>query len=185
MNGIEVLMEEHRYITRMLKVVRRICSGILRGEAICYEDIYKVIDFIQNYADEHHHGKEEKILFKEMVDRLGDLGSKLVKNGMLVEHDTGRLYISDLIVALERVKLGDEESKLDVIANAISYTHLLERHIEKEDKVVYTFAARQLSQEVISQVNVETGRFEKEAEVKGIQKHYIQLLELLEDKYNY
>ncbi len=183
MNSIELMMEEHRYISRMLKVVRKACLGILQGEAICFEDFYQIIDFIRNYADTHHHGKEEKFLFKEMINHLGELGSKLIRNGMLVEHDLGRLYIKDLVEALEKVKAGNEESKLDVIANAISYTHLLERHIAKEDEVVYNFGARQLSKEVLEMVDEQSTIFEEEAKKQGTQDKYIDLLEALENKY--
>ena len=102
---------------------------------------------------------------------------------MLVEHDLGRLYIKDLVEALEKVKAGNEESKLDVIANAISYTHLLERHIAKEDEVVYNFGARQLSKEVLEMVDEQSTIFEEEAKKQGIQDKYIDLLEALENKY--
>lgn len=183
MNSIEIMMEEHRYITRLLKVVRKACLNIFKGEEICFEDFEQMMDFVKNYADLHHHGKEEKFLFKEMLNHLGEVGTKLIRNGMLVEHDLGRLYMQDLRAALERTKAGDEESKLDVIANAIGYTHLLERHIQKEDEVVYTFAARQLSKEILEEVNVQTEAFEKEAERQGIQMHYKSLLEALEQKY--
>lgn len=184
MNSIELMMEEHRYISRMLKVVRQACLGILKGEAICFEDFEQMVDFIRNYADAHHHGKEEKFLFKEMMNHLGELGSKLIRNGMLVEHDLGRLYIKDLVEALEKVKAGDEESKLDVIANAISYTHLLERHIAKEDEVVYTFGARKLAKEVLEMVDQDSEIFEEEAKRQGTQAKYIGLLEELENKYS-
>ena len=40
--------------------------------------------------------------------------------------------MQELRAALARVKDGDEESRLDVIANAISYTHLLARHIKQK-----------------------------------------------------
>ncbi len=46
---------------------------------------------------------------------------KAVNQGMLVEHDLGRLHIRELVEALEKVKAGEEEANLDVIANAISY----------------------------------------------------------------
>lgn len=183
MNSIEVMMAEHRLIERMLKVMRKACYGIMQGKVICYEDFEQMIDFVRNFADTHHHGKEEKFLFNEMITHLGELGTKLVKNGMLVEHDLGRLHMQELTAALERVKAGDDESRLDVIANAISYTHLLTRHIGKEDSVVYTFAQRQLPAEVLENINALSKAFEEEAEEKGIQKHYINMLESLEAKY--
>jgi len=183
MDSIRLMMEEHQYILRMLAVVRKACFVVLQGEEINYEDFNQMIDFIRNYADAHHHGKEEKILFQEMVNNLGPLGNKLITNGMLVEHDLGRLFIQELKEALLRVKDGDEVSKLDVIANAISYTHLLKRHISKEDSVVYTFAERQLSAEILEKVNLETEDFEKAALISGTQKYYQDMVTLLEQKY--
>lgn len=183
MNSIEVMVNEHKYIMRMLAVVRRATYGILQGEAINDEDFRLMIEFIREYADKHHHGKEEKFLFKEIMNELGELGIKLIRNGMLVEHDLGRFYIAELCEALNRVNAGDDESKLDVIANAISYTHLLTRHIQKEDSVVYTFAEKQLSPETLQLVNNQSEEFEKEAEKEGRQAHYITLLESLERKY--
>lgn len=183
MNSIKLMVEEHDYILRMLKIVRKACYGILQGKEICYEDFYKMVEFIKNYADAHHHGKEEKFLFKEMQSNLGKVGINLITHGMLVEHDYGRMYMSDLIEALKHVKDGDEESKLDVISNAISYTHLLMRHIAKENDGVYKFGEKNLSQEILDDINSKTEVFEQKAEELGTQKYYIGLLENLESKY--
>jgi hemerythrin-like domain-containing protein len=177
------MVEEHKNIMRMLNVVRSACNQILQGEEICYEDFDNMIDYIRKYADVHHHGKEEQFLFKEMVNNLGKMGANLVTHGMLVEHDWGRLFVSELNAALLRVKAGDKESKLDVIANAVGYANHLSRHIAKEDAVVYTFAEKQLSQEVLEQVNKQTQAFEEEANRQGIQNHYIEILVELEKKY--
>lgn len=184
MNSIELMVEEHKNIKRMLQVVRNACFRILKGETISYEDFDEMIDFIRNYADNHHHGKEEKFLFKEMVERLGTVGSNLITHGMLVEHDYGRLYISELKSALERVKNGDEESKLDIISNAVGYSNHLNRHIIKEDNVIYTYANKNLPKDILEAVNDRTEVFEQEASKVGTQNHYIEILEKLERKYN-
>lgn len=183
MDSIELMMEEHQNILRMLAVVRKACYKVMKGEPIQYNDFDRMIDFIRNYADGHHHGKEEKMLFNEMVEHLGALGNKLITHGMLVEHDLGRLYIQELNAALHRVREGDEESRLDVIANAIGYTHLLKRHIDKEDSVVYTFARRQLPAKIMEKVESKTIDFERAATKQGTQEHYKSLLEELEKKY--
>lgn len=183
MNSIALMVDEHKYIVRMLKVMRSASGKVLKGEPINYEDFDKMIDFVRNYADAYHHGKEEKILFKEMVDNLGNMGKNLVNHGMLVEHDWGRLFITELREALKRVQEGDAESRLDVIANAIGYANHLARHIAKEDSVVYTFAEKQLSQEILERVNKETETFEAEAAKQGTRDFYIKLLEELEAKY--
>lgn len=183
MDGIVLMVDEHKNIKRMLQVVRKACYGVMNGKEIDYTDFENMIDFIRSYADKNHHGKEEKILFNKMVDEIGGAAEKLVKFGMLVEHDMGRLFIKELEEALAKVKAGDIEAKLDVIANAISYTHLLTRHIDKEDNVVYTFAKRELSQEILDGVNTECEAFEKEMKNAGFQTKYIEMLEVLEKKY--
>ena len=181
MKAIEIMNEEHKYILRMLNIVRKACFKIMKGEEIVYEDFNKIIDFVKNYADNHHHKKEEDILFIKMVEHIGEAAEKAVNQGMLVEHDLGRLYVRDLVSALEKVKGGDEEAKLDIIANAISYTHLLARHIDKEDRVIYKFAERNLSNEVMKFVDVECENFEISNE--EIKNRYILILEELEKKY--
>ena len=116
-----------------------------------------------------------------MVEELGEPAKKAVNQGMLVEHDLGRLHVRELVAALEKVKAGEEEAKLDVIANAISYTHLLTRHIDKEDRVIYKFAERNLNDEIKEFINVECEKFEISNE--KIKNRYILILEDLEKKY--
>lgn len=181
MNAIDLMMKEHKYIKRMLTVVRKATYKALEEKNINYEDFYKIIDFIRNYADAHHHKKEEVILFNKMVDELGLVAEKTVKYGMLVEHDMGRLYITGLSEALENLKSGNEEAILDVIANAISYTHLLERHIDKEDNVIYKFATRELKPETIDKVNEDCIEFE--CANTAVMEKYTTMLEKLEEKY--
>lgn len=65
-------------------------------------DFKKMVDFIRKYADKIHHGKEEEFLFKVMMEELGAMGDNLIRHGMLVEHDIGRLYVSDLDGALDQ-----------------------------------------------------------------------------------
>ncbi|CDM68905.1 hemerythrin HHE cation binding domain protein [Clostridium bornimense] len=180
MRAIEIMMEEHRYIERMLKVIRKICYKILQCEEINYDDFDKVIEFIKNYADGHHHNKEEIFLFNKMVEKLGSTGEVIIKNGMLVEHDLGRGYVKELIEGLEKVKAGDEEAKLDIIAAAISYTHLLEKHIDKEDNVIYKFAIRELDDSILKEIELQC--IEYETTNGDIRKKNIEILENLEAK---
>lgn len=181
MNAIDLMMEEHKYIKRMLAVVRKACFKVFQAQDINYEDFYSMISFIRNYADSHHHKKEETMLFNKMVDEIGETAVKIVKHGMLVEHDLGRLYISDLEVALKTLKNGDKEAILDVISNAISYTHLLERHIQKEDNVIYKFAQRELNENSLENIDIECTEFENTN--SHVKEEYLNLLESLEKKY--
>lgn len=183
MNSVTIMMEEHQNILRMLKVVRKACYRVMTKNEIDYDDFAAMIDFIRTYADQHHHGKEEKLMFKKMQEHMGKIGENLITHGMLVEHDLGRLHMQELEGALLRVKAGDDESRLDIIANAISYTHLLERHIKKEDDLVYPFGEKQLSPEILAQINEQTQAFEDEAAKRNTQATYLSRLVKMEEKY--
>ncbi len=185
MNSIDIMVAEHDKILFLNQVVRNACFLILKGNEVCVEDFRTIIDFTRTYADKHHHGKEEQILFQEMKDRLGAVGTNLITHGMLVEHDLGRLFISELEEAINQYEnTKKEDIKLDIIANAIGYTKLLKRHIEKENEVVYTFGAKNLPKEIFDDVNARTEAFEKQAEAEGIQKKYTDILKTLMDKYD-
>lgn len=181
MNAIELMMDEHKNIKEMLKVVRKACFSVLEGEEVNYEDFYNMIHFIRNYADSHHHKKEEIMLFNRMVDEIGETAEKVVRYGMLVEHDLGRLYVTNLNEALEALKNGNAEAKLDVIANAVSYTNLLERHIHKEDNVIYKFAQRELKKETVDIINEECVSFEDEN--NNVKDENLEILKNLKGKY--
>jgi hemerythrin-like domain-containing protein len=182
MDSVLLMNEEHRYIKRMLGVIRGYCLKALAGEPVDYSDFHKMIDFVRNYADKHHHGKEEDIFFDYMIKELGALADKLVKMGMLVEHDLGRLLIADMEAALLKVEAGDQEAKLDLISNAMGYTYLLHRHIDKEDGVVFTFADRELSQTAKDEIEARYDAYEALDESRLVSAKYIALLESLELK---
>lgn len=182
MDAVDLMKEEHEYIKRGLKVIRKMSISILESGEIDYEDFKSIIEFIRNYADKHHHNKEESILFKKMQEQAGEM-VKAPLSGMFIEHDLGRLFISNLELALQRVKDGDRDSRVDVIANAIGYADLLNRHIDKEDNAIYSFARRTLSADALEDVNNACSLVEKSAKENNIQDTYTEILKSLERKW--
>ena len=141
----EVMVEQHANISRMLKIIQAACCAILEGGEVDQKEFADIIDFIRNYADNHHHRREEEVLFPEMVDNLEEVASIIIKHGMLVEHDLVRAHVRALEEAL---KLYDEEPKtehkLQILAEAMAYANRLQMHVEKENNVVYPLAAASL-----------------------------------------
>ncbi|MBZ9633905.1 hemerythrin domain-containing protein [Clostridium sp. FP1] len=182
MNAIELMMEEHKLIKRMLVVVRKFSIKVLNNEEVDYNDFNIVIDFVRNFADKHHHNKEEVILFKKMSEVLGERIANGPIMGMLVEHDLGRLFMSNLEAALAKFKAGDNDSRVDIIANAIAYTDLLNRHIDKEDTAIYTFAQKSLSKKQLEEIDTLCFTVETQATKNNLQDRYIKILSELESK---
>ena len=82
--------------------------------------------------------------------------------------------------ALKELEKGNSDAKVDVIANAIAYTDLLNRHIFKEDTAIYTFAKKQLSKEGMEEVEEKCAEVEEIAKEDNIQNKYLSFLEYLE-----
>ena len=181
MSGIDLLIKEHKFVSRMLVIMRKACLNFMNNKEIDYDDFNKMISFIKNFADNHHHKKEEIFLFNKMVEHLGETGKNIITHGMLVEHDMGRNYIRNLEEALNKYKDGDKEAGLDIIANAISYTTLLENHIHKEDNVIFNFAKRSLKEDILEVIDKEC--FEYEEKNSSTREENIGILKSLEEKY--
>lgn len=184
MYSIELMVEEHDHILELLTVIRKACCGVLEGKKVDDGDFRRMLAFARNYADKHHHGKEEQILFQEMTQRLGQIGVNLIQHGMLVEHDLGRLHLSNLETALNQYR-DDPKTiyKLNILAEATGYANLLQRHIEKENQIVYTYAEKHLAQDVLQSVDERVQEFEKNAQQTQTQETYLQMLRELQEKY--
>lgn len=183
MYAVEVLRAEHDNVLRLTKTMRAACLCALEQRAVDPADFRAFVHFIRAYADKHHHGKEEQLLFREMEARLGAVAQQVVRNGMLVEHDLGRLYVSQLAAAVQRYEARpDSESLLDILANAMAYVDLLERHAARENDVVFRFASEKLPADVCLMLDEETRVFEQTHDPEGVRELLAQLARL-EDKY--
>lgn len=184
MYSVELMIMEHDNILNFIQAVENACCNILEGADPDLNDFENMIYFARNYADKHHHGKEEQFLFAEMTQHLGRFGTNLIQHGMLVEHDLGRLHISDLEEAIKNYRNEPKTiNKLGILAGASGYANLLKRHIAKENEVIYPYAEKNLSQEILVFVDEKVRTFEREAEEKGIQKYCLGILKDLYSKY--
>ena len=183
MESITIMVDEHTNIRRMLKVIRQVSYRVMTLGEFDIEDVTRIIDFVRVYADQHHHGKEEDILFDTMNKEIEKLAKSGAITGMYIEHDSGRLFMANLEKGVELYNAGNDEARLDIIANAICYADLLDRHIEKENVAMYKFAENMLNDTSKSYIEDECKKIEEEATNSGLQDKYIALLEELEKKY--
>ena len=147
-NTINYLEDEHEEILRFCDKMEEKCLEILRGR-VDTEFFRNAIEFIRKYADGLHHKKEEDILFAAMLENLGPVAEKVVRGGMLVEHQMARGYVMELENNLNLFEKSKEDlPKLHILTNAMAYVELLRNHAEKENKTVYPFADKSLSEDV-------------------------------------
>lgn len=160
-NIIENLMNEHKEILSFIDTFEKDLIDLMEKN-ICNAEMYHdAISFIRQFADQRHHQREEQILFAYLIAHGGETASKLVRQGMLVEHDQARYFVKqfeDALLAYE--KSTQVSDKLTMLAYGKAYCDLLRRHIDKEDNVVYPFAQRVLSKEIFEQIEKEDNAYQ-------------------------
>ncbi len=183
MTATAVLKEEHRVIERMLAVLEVAARRLEAGERVRPGLFREAVDFVRNFADKNHHGKEEANLFPRLEARGvpregGPLGM------MLHEHDLGRGFIRAIEDAIEGYERNDEGAAQVIAENVGSYTQLLAEHIWKEENVLFQMADQVLSED--DQLDL-AERFERvDEEVMGPDglKRYTDMLERAEQEIN-
>ncbi len=166
MDAIDVLMNEHQNIKKLVACVRSLCMEVLQGKSVPSSELQEFIFLARNYADKHHHGKEELILFRELQKLADKQVQDIIQFGMLFDHDQGRTHIMELEMALKHYeKTDDDRIKLDIVTHAGGWANVLEKHMTKEDNAVYRLARMVLSKDVLALVENESAAFEEEHRV--------------------
>jgi len=139
MTPTETLKHEHEVILMVLDTAQREAETIGATAKVDAERIRKFLDFFLNFADRCHHSKEEKLLFRRMIERgfPSEAGPIAV---MLAEHDQGRAHLKAVEESLPAASGGDASATAEVRDHLIGYVELLRQHIDKENNVLYIMA---------------------------------------------
>jgi hemerythrin-like domain-containing protein len=159
MDAIETLMNEHRTIEQVIDALVGFAGEVRRKGSTERDELRGFVTFLREFADAHHHGKEEDILFRTMVEH------GFPRNGgpifvMLHEHDQGRALIAAMAAKLDGDAPWTSADHQDLAQAAAGYAQLLHAHIHKEDAVLYPMAEQHLPPEVLERVAAECEAFE-------------------------
>ena len=161
MDAIETLMTEHRLIEQVLDALVGFADGIRRRGTTEKEELARFVQFLRDFADGCHHGKEEGVLFAAMVDHgFPREGGPIAV--MLHEHDQGRGLVKILRERAEQPTPWNDGDRQEIAAVADGFAQLLHAHIHKEDAILYPMAEQHLAPEVIARIGDDCERFEVE-----------------------
>jgi len=156
LDPIQELMDEHRIIEKVLTALTAAAH-----QEVPLEFYERAVDFITNFADKCHHGKEEERLFPVLEEKgipreSGPIGC------MCDEHEIGRGHVQSM---RELIKAGDLDG---LHRESLEYVALLRSHIQKEDNVLFP-----MGRGVLSKVELERLRFKfDEVEHLGQCRHH-------------
>jgi len=160
MRATKLLREEHEIILRGLRVLETLAGRSARGDAVPAQATSSLLDFLREFADAHHHGKEEDILFPAMEEAgfPREAGPLAV---MLQEHEEGRAFVQALREAAPRAS-GSPEERARFAAAARGYAQLLSAHIDKENQVLFVMADEAVPPDEQKRVDQAFDTFERE-----------------------
>jgi hemerythrin-like domain-containing protein len=179
---IEVLMEEHRLIERVLGSLEAYVDEIRAGEPLLREAIGEFARFFSGFTDAHHHAKEEDILFRRMAEQGFPVGAGPLAV-MLHEHDLGRAHVKALAeFGQGEGRLAPDEQNL-ILEHAFMYGPFLRQHIMKEDRVLYPMALDLLKEPELDAMNAEFEAKDARARADGSYDAFHQLADRLAARY--
>jgi hemerythrin-like domain-containing protein len=131
------LKNEHEAILPVLAIVNNAVSNDALEKDKLLKFGNELVYFLKIFADKCHHGKEENILFPELVKKgVPNEGGPI--GVMLREHVQGREYIALMSGSLDAKDLAGFKT------NAEKYRDLLISHIAKENDVLFVMADKLL-----------------------------------------
>lgn len=129
MKLIGYLMEEHRIIEKTLSMFEFEIKRISEENHIDPISMYISIDFIRTYVDLAHQGKEEGILFRELLKK--DLLPEHVKimNELIEEHKYARSILANW--------MNPNNTPQEIISHIKEVAQFYPQHIKKENEHFY------------------------------------------------
>ncbi|MBP9041302.1 MAG: hemerythrin domain-containing protein [Anaerolineaceae bacterium] len=172
------LVHEHEAILSALHILDRIIDGAEIENEIDPDDMTTFVDFLKEFADKCHHGKEEGILFPAMVaagvpESGGPIGV------MLQEHAEGRRLIGEMTLAMAG------ETDVERLSKAArDYAILLRGHIQKENTVLFPMADRVLDDIKLAEIYQAFVDHEEKVIGHGRHEELHATLDRLNEKYS-
>lgn len=182
MHPTEILSTEHKAVLVALQILEKVGESLASGNKAAADHLEQLLGFFQGFVDQCHHGKEELVLFPELVRR------GVPKEGgpvgvMLSEHEMGRGHVRKLQALVDAIRGGDAGAAKDVPAVVAAYRSLLEAHIQKEDNVLFPMAVRLMDGVRAEAMVKEFDRIELEHVGEGKHEAYHQMLHALKARY--
>ena len=141
---IEILLEEHRNIEKLLHVLEQELDVFDRTELPHYEILRTIVEYFQDYPESYHHPKED-IVFEKLklrdpsaVARIGDVET---------EHQLETQRLRRFAQAINDILAGREyprRSFHNVVRDFIDHQR---QHMHKEEQLLYPAAIKGLRAE--------------------------------------
>jgi hemerythrin-like domain-containing protein len=155
----QVLEQEHRIIQRVVASMSVMAEELREGRAVEELDLREALLFLRVFADQCHHGKEERFLFP-LLEARGVPPTGCPIGALKHEHDKGRALVGELEKAIEDYSLRGTAGALESALSSL--VELYPGHIWKEDYLLLPMAGKVLSEKDLENLAEQFARVEAE-----------------------
>jgi hemerythrin-like domain-containing protein len=139
MTPLHTLKHDHRVIERALRALDGVCARLHWGQHVPAEVLSQLVDFISEFADRYHHGKEEACLFP-VLQRHGIVHEGGPLGAIEQEHRIESELTAEMHQAINGYRDVDPEARQRFVEAARRYSDHLLGHIDKEDGILLRLA---------------------------------------------
>jgi hemerythrin-like domain-containing protein len=183
MNYIKYLEKEHALIIGVLKRVEEECINIVESSKVDIRFFLTFVNFTREFTHQVHHAKEEDILFRNMVEIIKGPAIDIINNGMMVEHQLSKYYITTLDENIAQyIEDKTPISKAQILANALSYVNLSRSHTRKENELVYPFSEKMFDDDAKIMIQESFDKYINSGDYERKQKRKEDLLKILMER---
>ena len=127
------LKHDHKHITILLNVLTDKHTKLAAGEAINYNVVRDIVEYMQSFAEHSHHPLEEVI--SEFY--WSKLGREHINQQLTTEHERLGEASSSLMATLNLILSDIVVSKEQLISDLTSYVCMQKTHMQFEETIVF------------------------------------------------
>jgi hemerythrin-like domain-containing protein len=151
---IEILLEEHRNIEKLLRVLEHELEVFDRSERPDYEILQSIIRYFEGYPESCHHPKEEMVYQKLKVR---DPAAAKSVGDVEAEHQVETKRLRRFAQAVEYI-LADQEFLRETFDLAVhDFIDHQRQHMEKEERLLFPAAVKALRAEDWAEIDARLG----------------------------
>ena len=182
MSAIEILVDEHSLISRMVNVLTVLNKRLESGNDADVNVLLEAVDFFQMFVDKNHHAKEEDALFPTL-ERYAINPEGCTIQSLKNEHEQSRILTTTLTDAIGKYKTGDATAKSKISTAIRDSIGLYNDHIWRENILLFPKAEKALEESELNDITRNCGEIEKKLGT-DFRSKYEQLVNALEKTSN-
>ncbi|MFX1562459.1 MAG: hemerythrin domain-containing protein [Promethearchaeota archaeon] len=182
MYPIDILLEEHKLVERVIGLTEKIQSKLSDEKRIPATVFWKLVDFLQGYADVIHHSKEEDVLFVQMKEHEEELPSAVWdKIGVLIEEHIEALDLAnEMHKAIREYRQGKPKARKTILKAISRYIEMMRPHFQAEENDVFPAMVSVLSDKEKARTKADFERFDSLVGGAEAHKRYQKIVAELE-----